>query len=125
MCHALMTLSQHLDYAILWILSFFAALTVVTGKLGHRLFGIAENPPEDPEAARHWHRRRRWLLVSEFSALPACASIALVATIYYNLPPAVCVGLSMAMGALGFGFLLNGIQYLARLKLARLEKDLT
>jgi hypothetical protein len=42
-------------------------------------------------------------------------------TIYFLLPPVASVCISMALGALGFGFLINAIQLLARRKLEGLQ----
>lgn len=111
------------DLAFLWIWSALAALALVTGKLGLLLFGIAQDPPADPLAVAHWRRRRRWLAYSELAALPAFATIAVAATIYFHLPAVASVGISMALGALGFGFCLNGVQMIARRKLERLGSD--
>lgn len=106
-----------LDIALLWMFSGLAALAAVAGKLGMLLFAVAQDPPTDTAEFAHWKRRRAWLAYSEISALPAFATVGVAATVYFNLPPVASVLISMALGALGFGFLLNGVQLLARRKL--------
>ncbi len=106
-----------MDFVILWSASALGALTMVVGRLGMTLFGIAKDPPAEAEALEHWRRRRRWLAYSELAALPAFATIALTATVYFHLPPIASVGISMLLGALGFGFLLSGAQVIVRRRL--------
>lgn len=105
------------DLALLWALSGLAALATVCGKIGLLLYGLAADPPAEPTALRHWQRRRNWLAISELSALPAFATVSVAATVYFDLPPVASVLISMALGALGFGFLLSGVQLIARRKL--------
>lgn len=105
------------EMAIIWVISFFAGLTAIAARLGHKLFGIATLPPVDPAELVHWRRKRRWLAISEISALPLFASVSLAITLYSNLPAVVSVLLTMLMGALGFGFLLNGLQFFIRRKI--------
>jgi hypothetical protein len=105
------------EIAIYWTLSFFSSLTIVAGKLGYSLFGLGEVQPDDPALAAHWRRKRLWLAISELSALPAFATVGVTATIYWNLPAIASVGISMVLGAMGFGFLLNGVAYFAKRKL--------
>lgn len=105
------------DIFIFWALSCFAGLTVVAGKLGYMLFQMGEQPPDDPAAAVIWKRKRRWLALSELMALPSFATIAITATVYLHLPPITSVLISMALGGLGFGFVLHAVQFLARRQL--------
>ncbi|CAL4868212.1 hypothetical protein MMA231_02487 [Asticcacaulis sp. MM231] len=104
------------DIYLFWTLSFFSALAVVVGKLGMMLFALASDPPEDPTLAAHWRRKRLWLTYSELMALPAFATIAITATIYLKLEPVTSIPIAMALGALGFGFLLDAVKYLAEKK---------
>lgn len=110
------------DFALLWLASALGALTMIGGRMGLFLFGLAKDPPVDPVALDHWRRRRRWLAYSELSALPACATIALTVTVYFSLPPVASVAISMALGALGFAFLLNGVQFLVRRRLGMTDE---
>lgn len=107
----------HDDWHLLWFLSLFGALASVTAKLGHALFGVAATPPIEAVELAHWRRKRRWLVISNFSALPLFATIAVAMTLYFDWPPVTCVLISMVCGALGFGFLLNGLQILVLRKL--------
>ncbi|MGE4431898.1 MAG: hypothetical protein AB7E05_14275 [Sphingobium sp.] len=102
---------------LIWLASAAAALTMIGGRMGLYLFGLAKDPPVDPEALDLWRRRRRWLAYSELSALPACATVALTATVYLDLPPITSVVISMVLGAVGFAFLLNGVQFVVRRRL--------
>ena len=99
----------------------FGALTVVSGKLGYLLFAMGEEPPEDPTQLNRWRRKRRWLVISELSALPMFATVAVTTTLYFNLPLIASVLIAMALGGLGFGFLLHGLQYIARRKLKAVQ----
>jgi len=103
--------------AITWVLSLFSGLTGVTARLGYALYGIAPLPPSDPEELIHWRRKRRWLAISDLSGLPFFTTAALGLTLYFHLPPVASVLISMAFGALGVGFLLNGLQFLMQRKL--------
>lgn len=105
------------DLALLWAVSGAASLATVCGKIGLFLYGIASDPPADPDELMHWLRRRRWLAMSEISALPAFATAGVASTVYFDLPPVASVLISMGLGALGFGFLLNGVQLIARRRL--------
>lgn len=98
-------------------LSVFSALTAVAARLGYFLFQIDVNIPEDAEKAKHWRRKRRWLAASEFMALPLFAIISVSITIYFDLPAVISVLISMALGALGFGFFLHGLQWAVKNKL--------
>ena len=111
------------DIAITWLISAFASLVIIVGKLGLALFGLTVTPPVDPAEAANWRLKRRWLAYSEFSALPAFATVATSATVYWHLPLIITVVISMALGALGFGFLLNALLYLAKKKAADLGVD--
>ena len=105
------------DIAILWLASLFAGACAVAARISYMLFAVSESPPDDLIALGHWQRKRRWLVISDISALPAFATIAVVATIYWKLPAVASVGISMILGILGFGFLLNGLQFFVRRKL--------
>lgn len=104
------------EIALYWFIGVFSALFVVTAKLGLMLFGIADAPPDDPVQAASWRRKRRWLAISEFSALPAFATVAVTATIYWHWPPVTSVLIAMGLGGVGFGFLLNALVFFARKK---------
>lgn len=118
MCHGVMTKHELAEY---WLLAFFGALTVVSGKLGYLLFAIAEQPPEEPAQYMRWRRKRRWLVVSELLALPMFATLAITSAVYFKMPIIAAILIAMALGALGFGFLLNALQYLARRKLKEVQ----
>lgn len=95
----------------------FAALMAITARLGYFMFQLDVNIPEDPQKAKHWARKRRWLAVSELLAVPLFAIIAVSVTHYFELTIVVSVLISMALGALGFGFFLNGLQWFIKEKL--------
>jgi hypothetical protein len=111
-------LTRHIEITLLWLISFAASLTVVAARVGFYMYGVnAEQPPEDPAVLRQWKRKRTWLLVSELSALPAFATLGVVATDYYNLSPIASVLIAMVLGALGFGFLLHAVEVIVRRRL--------
>lgn len=102
------------EFMLWWTFSILAAATVVGAKLGMLLFAMAPDPPEEPELAAHWRRRRRWLVYAELSALPAFATIAVTLTAHGNLEPIMSVLLSMGLGGVGFVLLLDAVQWLFR-----------
>ncbi|TDW63088.1 hypothetical protein EDF57_10643 [Novosphingobium sp. PhB55] len=105
------------DYFTLWVLSVLASATIVGGKIGMYVWGLAPDPPADPAAAMHWRRRRRWLAYSEVSALPAFGTIGVTAVAYGDLNPILGVLIAMALGAIGFPLFLDGAQWLFRKRL--------
>ena len=109
---------KHAGLAVLWIISFAASLTVIAARVSFMMFGVkAEEPPDDPKLVRAWTRRRKYLLASELSAVPAFATCGVVATEYWNLSPIASVLIAMVLGALGFGFLLHAVEVIVRRKL--------
>lgn len=98
------------DLLLLWIVLALAALSGLCARLAQRLFHVGELPPTDADQLEHWRRRRRWMLISEISALPMFATAWVAASLQWGLPiPLVVLG-SMATGALGFGFLIHALQ---------------
>jgi hypothetical protein len=112
-----MRLMTKYDIAILWAVSIFAALTAVTARLAKDLFAVSTEPPSDAAELFHWERRRRWMIYSEIAALPCFATVSVALTLYCGVPPVVSILIATALGGLGFGFLLNGLQFLVRRKL--------
>lgn len=111
-------LSRHFETTLLWVLSLAASLTVIAARVSFMMFGVkADEPPDDPALARNWKRRRKWLLASELSAVPAFATCGVVATEYWNLNPIASVLIAMVLGALGFGFLLHALEVIVRRRL--------
>ncbi|HEX8585067.1 MAG TPA: hypothetical protein VF680_11720 [Allosphingosinicella sp.] len=112
------------EAAALWLLTFFAAFVAASARLAWLLFGpTAADPPEDPVQLAAWKRKRHWVTISEFAALPAFATGWVAAGMCWTLPvPLVVLG-SMASGALGFGFLLNALHtiVLRRVEAARIS----
>ncbi|MCJ2189168.1 hypothetical protein [Novosphingobium beihaiensis] len=106
-----------LEDVILYICSLFGGLAMVGARLGWMLYGIAPEPPADPEALDLWQRKRRWLVVSELSALPAFAIIALGVGRLKGWPDYGVVLFTMVLGALGFAFALDALQTLFRKRL--------
>ena len=94
----------------------FAASMVTFGfaaRLGYRLYGGgAEQPPDDPALLKVWERKRRWLLMSELSALPCFVALTMLFPAewiawFARIPAASSEmrGLfGLAMGAFGFPF---------------------
>ena len=113
---------KSIELTILWLLSFGGSLTIVAARLGLALYGVNEDPPLDQEVYKHWSRRRNWLIVSEVSAVPAFATLGVVATEYWSLGPIASVLIAMILGALGFGFLLHAIETVVRKRLEMKEK---
>lgn len=105
------------EFTIWWLVSLLSAATVVGGKIGLFLWKMAPDPPSDPVLATHWRRRRRWLAYAELSALPAFATVAVAITAQRQAEPIMSVLIAMALGAVGFTLLLDGVQWLFRQRL--------
>lgn len=91
-----------------------AAATIAGGRIGYTLWRVSPDEPDDPVKAKHWRRRRRWLVFSELSALPAFATLAVTAVEHWGLSPVAGVLIAMALGGVGFAMLLDALQYLFR-----------
>jgi len=103
-----------IDDFILWMLSLAGALALCGARLGWALFGIAPEPPVDGEAFKLWRRKRRWLMFSELSALPAFATISVMVGRLQKWPVEGVILLAMVLGALGFAFFLDALQTIVR-----------
>lgn len=102
---------------LLWLWSLCGGMAMVGARLGWMLWGIAPEPPLDPAALGLWERKRRWLVFSELSALPAFATIALGIGRLKEWPDWGVVIATMVMGALGFAFALDALQTIFRKRL--------
>lgn len=102
------------DDFFLWLLSLFGGMALTGARLGWLLFGVAPAPPADPAALGLWRRKRRWLIFSELSALPAFATISVLVGRLRAWPVEGVILLSMVLGALGFAFFLDALQTLIR-----------
>ena len=99
---------------MLWIMSLVGGLALCGARLGWLLFRVAPDPPEDGPALQLWERKRRWLIASELSALPAFATISVLVGRLREWPIEGVILLSMVLGALGFAFFLDALQTLVR-----------
>lgn len=112
------------DYVVAWFLSLLFAAMVVAGRVAAWLYGTkAPEPPDDPTLFVHWKRRRLWIVISEFSALPAFASLSMGATIWWDLSPFLSIPISMVLAILGFLLLLDGVQQIFRRRLGLQKGD--
>ena len=102
------------DWLIWWSVSLFAGATVVGGKIAAALYRLAPEEPADPELAKHWRRRRRWMAVAEVAALPSFATAGVAITAHQMMPPVASVLITMVLGAIGFTLLLDAVQWLFR-----------
>ncbi len=106
-----------LDDFFLWMLSLLGGLALCGARLGWLLFGVAPDPPADGPAFMLWQRKRRWLIFSELSALPAFATISVLVGRLREWPMEGVILLSMVLGALGFAFFLDALQTIIRKKI--------
>lgn len=107
------------DIAVLWAALYFSALVGFTARIAYLLYGISEQPPEDPDQLVVWHRKRRWLIFSEFAALPLFATAWITLGVHAEWSVPFLILGSMASGALGFGFLLNALQTIVTRRIER------
>lgn len=114
---------ERLDVITLWAISYFAALFAFVARITY-LLGIADPQlPEDPLDRARWERRRRWLIIAEFSALPMFSTIAVLAAYRGLVDPVTAVIFALVSGALGSAFFLHalGILVSRRFGLGRSE----
>jgi Trk-type K+ transport system membrane component len=105
---------ETVDLILLWFISTFASATIVGARIAYALWRLSPDPPDDPVAAAHWLRRRKWLTWSELSALPAFGTAGVTATVYWSLSPIASVMISMVLGGIGFSLLLDALQFMFR-----------
>lgn len=110
-----------LDDVVLWLLSLFGGLAMIGARLGWQLFGIAVDPPVDPVAFDLWRRKRKWLVISEISALPVFATVSVLVGKLRHWPMEGVILLSMVLGALGFAFLFDALSFLVRQRIGMPE----
>jgi hypothetical protein len=106
------------EFAWLWAAAYVAALVAFAARMAFLLFGIATDPPDDPGAYQRWARRRRWLIISEFAALPMFATLAVLSAAKGWVDPVTAVIGALVSGALGFAFFLHAVEALIRRRLA-------
>lgn len=106
---------SRVELLALWVILALAALTGLTARLAMRLFSLEEEIPTDEHQLKAWKRRRLYMVISETSALPAFATGWMASAFEWHLSIPVVVLGSMISGALGFGFLIHGLQiYITR-----------
>lgn len=79
-------------------------------------------PPVSLEEQKAWKGQRRWMLVAEFAAAPALASIGALAVYFsdYNVIGAFAAG--VIAGALGFPFIVRAINRIVSARMDLPEK---
>ncbi|KKC24942.1 hypothetical protein [Sphingomonas sp. SRS2] len=110
------------DIAWLWVLAYGAALTAFAARIAFLLFGIAGDPPDDPALYQRWSRKRRWLIISEFAALPMFATLAVLGAAKGWVDPVTAVIAALISGALGFAFFLHAVEAIVRRRLSIEER---
>lgn len=107
------------DLVVLWGAAYFGALVAFAARIAWLLYGVGDLPPEDPAQLAAWERRRRWMIISEFCALPLFATAMVTGGLEWGWSVPVVVGGSMCGGALGFGFLLHALQTIVTRRIER------
>lgn len=105
------------DAIFWWSASLFSSTMIVMARLGFILFGSGELPPGEPALEERWARKRRWIAISEVSALPAFATTSVALVSWYQVNPVITVLIAMAQGFIGFPLLLDGAAWLFRRRL--------
>ncbi len=100
-------MEQKWDFFLLWLASLACSMIMCGARLGWFLFRVAPMPPLDAAALDIWKLKRRWLILSELSVLPAFATISITIARLRHWPIEGVILLSMALGGLGFAFLLD------------------
>jgi hypothetical protein len=103
----------HDEIIRLWLAAYGAALVAFGARITF-LLGFRPDPPEDPLARAQWIRKRRWLIVSEFAALPLFATTAVLAVVERWVTPVSGVLFALVAGALGFAFFLHALDTVLR-----------
>lgn len=111
------------DDILLWLMSLIGGLALCGARLGWMLFRVAPEPPVDPEALKLWRLKRRWLIISELSALPAFATISVLIGKLRQWPLEGVILLSMVLGALGFAFFLDALQTIVRRRIGMEDRN--
>lgn len=105
---------------MMWAAAGASAFISVTAKVCNTLYGGKDMPPDDSRALAAWRMRRRWLAISEYSAVPAYMAFAVFCGIQYDWSIAVVSLISMALGVLGYD---SFARTLSSVKSARLPRN--
>lgn len=111
------------EVIVLYFASLLGGLALCGARLGWLLFRVASVPPEDVAALNLWKLKRRWLIISELSALPAFATISVVLGLLQQWPVPGIILFSMVLGALGFAFFLDTLQTIVRRRIGMEKGD--
>lgn len=95
------------ELVYLWFLAYGATLVAFVARMAWLLFGVASEPPDDPALYSKWKRKRYWLLISEFCALPLFATTAVLATVKGWIDPVYAIIYALVCSLLGFAFFLR------------------
>lgn len=104
---------NHEEIIRLWLVAYGAALVAFAARITF-LLGFRPDPPEEDIERARWLRKRRWLIASEFAALPLFATTAVLAVIEHWLTPVTGVLFALVAGALGFAFFLHALDTVLR-----------
>ena len=104
---------NHEEIIRLWLVAYGAALVAFAARITF-LLGFRPDPPEEEIERARWLRKRRWLIASEFAALPLFATTAVLAVIEHWLTPVTGVLFALVAGALGFAFFLHALDTVLR-----------
>lgn len=110
------------DFLVWWALGLIAGATVAVGQLAHKMARLELEAPTDPALLANWEKRKKWLAITEFSALPAFATLATAGRVYFNLPEIVGVLVTMGLGFVGFAMLIDGAKSLFKKRVGLSEE---
>lgn len=102
-----------LEILTLWLSAYGAAVVAFAARITFML-GFNPDPPPDPVERAIWARRRRWLIISEFTALPMFATTAVLAVAQGWIAPVTGVLFALIAGAMGFAFFLHALDTVLR-----------
>lgn len=111
----------HDEIVRLWLVAYGAALVAFAARITF-LLGFSPDPPEDVIERARWVRKRRWLIASEFAALPLFATTAVLAVVEKWMTPVTGVLFALVAGALGFAFFLHALDTVLRRRIGMEEQ---
>lgn len=85
-----------------WLIGLAVSLIVASAKVSTMLFGKWDAPPEEPRAYALWAQKRRWVIASEFGAVAAYPTFAVLVGLLRGWDVAMIGLMCMVLGMFGY-----------------------